>query len=107
MNCIRFSAAALGLAAALTTGSVQAQPYGRESFCYYVGGYLRCEERTVGARGYMGDHKWCLYREGTMGETALCSYSSYRACIDGRAMNRGQCVINPNYADNGPPRGRR
>lgn len=106
MKRTRLFAAAMGVAAALAAGSAQSQSYGRESFCYYVGGYLRCEQRAVGARSYMGDGKWCLYREGMLGETALCSYSTYRNCLSGKAMNRGQCVLNPDFAEGVPPRAR-
>jgi hypothetical protein len=107
MSHIRLVSMALALWAGLSAAPAQSQPYGRESFCFYVGGYLRCEQRPVGARSYMGNAKWCLYREGMLGETALCSYPTYRGCLNGRAMNRGSCVLNPDFAEAMAPPPRR
>lgn len=86
-------------AAVFSAAPAGAQGYGLEQYCHFVGGALRCESRTVSPRGYMGDKKWCLYRDGTLGNTALCSYASFRDCLTGKLNGNGRCTINPDYAE--------
>jgi hypothetical protein len=103
MNAFRTLLGAIAAAAGCFALSAGAQPYGHETSCYYVAGALRCEEQTFTPRGYMGDHKWCLYRGGTLGETALCSYPTYRECLVGRGPVSGRCILNPNHLAAAPP----
>lgn len=89
------------IAAVATAAAVPAaaQGYGFEQYCYFVNGVLRCERQQLVPRGYMGDQKWCLYRDGTLGNTALCSYASYRLCLTGKLNTPGRCILNPDYAE--------
>lgn len=96
-------ASTLAAAAVLAAAPAAAQGYGIEQYCYYVNGAMRCERQQFSPRGYMGDRKWCLYRDGTLGDTALCSYASYRECLTGKLNTRGRCIINPNFAEGIPP----
>lgn len=97
-------------AAVLAAAPAAAQGYGYDRYCYWVNGIYRCDQPYF-PRGHMGDQKWCLYRGGTLGNTALCSYRSYRECTAMILDRRGTCVINPDYAEGiappyaGPPPG--
>lgn len=90
-------AAMAAAAAMLGAASAAAQGYGYDPYYLRDGPYGY--GRSYYPRGYMGDNRWCLYRGGTLGNTALCSYRSYRECMAMILDRRGTCIINPDYAE--------
>jgi len=86
-------------ATVLAVSTATAQGYGYGEYCYNVNGFMRCDPGPLAPYGYMGDHKWCLHRDGMLGGTALCSYASYRQCLTGLGYSRGRCLMNPDFAE--------
>ncbi len=111
MTLIRF-VMVTAMAAGLAAPPAAAQGYGYGDSCYYGNGFMRCDPGPLTPYGYMGDHKWCLHRDGMLGGTALCSYATYRQCLTGLGYSRGRCMINPDFAEGAaypppPPAGAR
>lgn len=94
--------AAVAAIALLGTAAAAAQGYGYDPYGYWGNGAYGYGQPYY-PRGYMGDHRWCLYRGGTLGNTALCSYRSYRECMAMILDRRGSCIVNPDYAEGIPP----